>query len=153
MGRIAELAERANEQCHARVGRDVINLLGHVDDMPSVYRGHRIFVGVSRAAIEAAACGCTVVLCGNEGRGGVLSLERLLCDVDNLCSRGEPMPDAAWLESELRSLLSDERKASACAEFNRAWVQNYRSAREVARLTREVYIRICDEEESRREEV
>ena len=153
MGRIAELAERANEQCHARVGRDVINLLGHVDDMPSVYRGHRIFVGVSRAAIEAAACGCTVVLCGNEGRGGVLSLERLLCDVDNLCSRGEPMPDAAWLESELRSLLSDERKASACAEFNRTWVQNYRSAREVARLTREVYSRICDEEESRREEV
>ena len=153
MGRIEELARRANEQCRAKVGRDVIKLLGRVDDMASVYRKHRIFVGASRAAMEAAVCGCAVVLCGNEGRGGILSLERLLSDVDNLCSRGECLPDAAWLEGRLRFLLTNERIADVHADLCRAWVQKHRNVGEIARLTREVYGTLCDEREGGREEI
>ena len=144
---------RANEKSRARVGRDVIKMLGGVDDMASVYREHRIFVGASRAAMEAAACGCAVVLCGNEGRGGILTLERLLCDVDNLCSRGECLPDAAWLERELRWLLTNDRRAALHAELGRAWVQKHRSARESARLTSTVYGMLCDEKEGGCEKV
>ena len=153
MERIAELARRANEKSRARVGRDVIKMLGGVDDMASVYREHQIFVGASRAAMEAAACGCAVVLCGNEGRGGILTLERLLCDVDNLCSRGERLPDAAWLEGQIRFLLTNERIADVHADLCRAWVQKHRSVRVSAYLTRTVYGMLCDEKEGGCEKV
>ncbi len=141
--RVTKLAERANRSCRETVGRDVIMVLGAVDDMAEAYRNHQIFVGVSRAALEAAACGCAVVLCGNEGRGGVLSPERLVGDVDNLCCRGEPLPDAVWLEGEIRCLLENERRTAILAELGRAWVANHHRAEEIARKTREVYGTVC----------
>ena len=143
---ILRLASEANAECRNLVGRDAINLLGAVDDMASVYQHHRIFVGASRAAMEAAACGCAVILCGNEGRGGVLSLRRLLTDVDNLCSRGEALPNAVWLERKLRDLLENERRTMYLSELGRAWVHQYRNIGEVARQTREVYGRLCNTE-------
>lgn len=144
--RIKALAEEANQKCRKKVGRDAIRTLGGVADMTSLYREHRIFVGASRAALEAAACGCAVILCGNEGRGGVLTLDRLMTDVDNLCSRGEALPNDAWLERELWFLLGNERRTAILAEIGRAWVQKHRSIGEVARQTREVYCTLCGAE-------
>lgn len=146
LDRIKALAENVNRECRKMVGRDVIMMLGGVEDMASLYREHRIFVGASRAAMEAAVCGCAVILCGNEGRGGVLTLGRLLTDVDNLCSRGEALPNDAWLERELRFLLENERRTAHLAEIGRAWVQKHRGIGEVARQTRRVYETLCGAE-------
>lgn len=146
MDRIKGLAIEANGECRKAVGRDAIILLGAVDDMATVYQKHRIFIGASRAAMEAAACGCAVILCGNEGRGGFLTLERLMTDVDNLCSRGEPLPNADWLERELRALLKNERKTMLLSELGRMWVEKNRNAAEIARLTRGVYGALRDTE-------
>jgi len=144
--RVAELAGKANDECREIAGHDVITLLGTVDDMEKTYRSHRIFVGVSRAAMEATACGCAVILCGNEGRGGVLSLQRLVTDVDNLCCRGEALPDDVWLEGELRYLLENERRTALLAELGRAWVANDHRAEEIARRTRAVYQTVSEGE-------
>ncbi len=146
---IRGLASEANTECRKLVGRDAILMLGAVDDMASVYQKNRIFVGASRAAMEAAACGCAVILCGNEGGGGILSVRRLLTDVDNLCSRGDGVPNAAWLEVELRQLLEHDRRTAHLAEIGSAWVRRYRNIREIARQTREVYRTLCDGEGER----
>lgn len=142
---IKKSTAQANKKCRKIAGCDAITMLGTVDDMAQAYRAHRIFVGVSRAAMEAAACGCAVILCGNEGRGGILSLERIAADTDNLCCRGEALPDAAWLEEELLQLLKNERRSALLAEYGRAWVCKCRCIREIAHQTREVYCAVAGE--------
>lgn len=145
MNRISELAREVNEACRKTVGGDVIKVLGEVENMAEEYRKNKIFVGVSRAAMEASASGCAVILCGNEGRGGLLSLERLAADVDNLCCRGEALPTEAWLEGELRALLENERQTAIEAELAGAWVRENLRAETVAEQTRKVYSSLCDE--------
>ena len=105
--RIRALADSVNRSA----GTELIEVCGWVSDMPSLFRESHIFVGVSRAAMEAAACGCAVILCGDEGYGGILSsthADRAM--LSNLCCRGFSMPTAQDLEADLRTLLNDPQK-------------------------------------------
>ncbi len=90
----------------ARAG---VRLCGAVpaDEMPMLYRSHRVFVGVSRAAMEAAGCGCTVLLCGNEGYGGRLVPPADLPALSNFCCRGLPSPTLPQLCADLAAILSE----------------------------------------------
>ena len=100
--RIRMLAEEVNVQ----LSRDAVTLTGWVEDMPTLLREHDIFVGVSRAAMEACATGLPVILCGNEGYFGVLSKQRAHdAALTNFCGRGCPLPDEERLRSDLSSLL------------------------------------------------
>lgn len=103
--RIETLAQEVN----LAVGRQLIEVLGWVHEMPALLQEGDIFVGVSRAAMEAAACGCAVILCGNEGYGGILTRERLEKNLySNFCSRGEERSQAERLERDLRVLLASD---------------------------------------------
>lgn len=65
-----------------------IECCGEIADVPCFMNSCDIFVGVSRAAIEAGFCGRTVILCGNEGFAGELnneSFDRALAV--NFCAR------------------------------------------------------------------
>ena len=113
-------------------GLDCVHLPGHVSDMPELLRQHRIFVGVSRAAMEAAACGCAVLLCGNEGYGGLLTPDNPLPALSNFTCRGLPLPSAAALETDLCRLLEDAALCARAAAAARRWMlRDY----DVARMT------------------
>lgn len=126
-GNALDRLRRRAEICNRTVGFEAIRVIGHVSEMPSLYQGHSIAVGVSRAAMEAAACGCAVILCGNEGYAGVLSKKVPTPALSNFCCRGFPLPTEEALCRDLISLLENQtyRRESAlsahewiCSEFS-----------------------------------
>ena len=104
LGRLYEIADGINR----RLGRTRIHMHGQVRDMPTLLGTQDIFIGVSRAAMEAAACGCAVILCGNEGYLGILSEDSAeMATLSNLCCRDAPTPRAARLERDIRALCDN----------------------------------------------
>lgn len=137
---VAALAEEAN----ARIGRAAVTLVGSVSDMPPLLRRADVFVGVSRAAMEAAACGCAVILCGNEGYGGILcreSAER--ASLSNFCCRGYPQASAEQLTEDLCRLCSSAHVRRQCASEARKIIAEAFSEARACRDTLAVYREVC----------
>ncbi len=135
------LQRRANEVNRA-LGREAICVVGWAEDMPTLMRAHDIFVGVSRAAMEACASGCAVILCGNEGYGGILSRRSAVeASLSNFCARGCPPPSAEHLEGDLELLLCSPVERTRLGTECRALIREGFDAEEVCRQTREVYLR------------
>ncbi|MBQ9131675.1 MAG: polysaccharide pyruvyl transferase family protein [Clostridia bacterium] len=102
-GRIRDLAGQVNRTLPA----PILQTVGWVEDMPALLREQDIFVGVSRAAMEAAAVGCAVILCGNEGYLGILDHAAAeQAAQSNFCCRGMPLPKVEALTRDLLLLLS-----------------------------------------------
>lgn len=99
---IKRLAGNANRLA----GKECVSVHGQINDVASLLQKQDVFVGVSRAAMEAAACGCAVVLCGNEGYLGILDKDtEQAATLSNFCCRGNELPHALRLECDLRLLL------------------------------------------------
>lgn len=133
--KMAELAKKTNRLC----GENTVTVLGTVTDMASEYRKNSIFVGVSRAAMEAAACGCAVILCGDQGYGGILSSKNPIPALSNFCCRGENLPNGGRLEQDLRYLLEDRWRLKTIAESGRRWMRESFEAAGMAKETEAVY--------------
>lgn len=125
-----------------RLGRTVISTPGRVENMPALLRGYDIFVGVSRAAMEAAATGCAVILCGNEGYGGILSAETAdrAC-LSNFCARGGELPDADRLYRDLSRLIESPDLRRRCGDEGRRLMTQAYDADRMCRETLTVYHR------------
>ena len=112
-------AERVNRE----VGRAAVVCTGAVPNAAAEAAKHGIFVGSSRAAIEAMAAGMPVLLCGNAGVRGILTGENFpAAAADNLTCRRAPRTDdpaAALLDGmrRLARMSADER--AALGEFCR----------------------------------
>ncbi len=120
-GKISALAEKANRE----IGADAVHMVGWVSDMPRLIREHDIFVGVSRAAMEACAAAKAVILCGNEGYFGILTPQRAKnAMLSNFCARGCEKADEITLRDDLCHLLDapneTKRLGLACRTLIRA---------------------------------
>ena len=114
--RIRRLANEAN----ARLSREGVVLLGARTDVAEVLALGRIFVGVSRAALEAMSSCLCVVLAGNDGYGGLMHGAALEGAArTNFCARGEPPCTKAALDRDLRTLLHDEELCTAMGREGR----------------------------------
>ncbi len=144
---------RLAEQCrqiNRTLGREMLCALGHVSDMPSLMRSSDIFVGVSRAAMEAASCGCAVVLCGNEGYFGRLeeiSLES--ASLTNFCARGCTGADESALLSDLTVFLCDADLRRRAGDAGRAWMLAHADGTQMCRDTLALYRRASEEKRSK----
>jgi len=109
-------------------------VLGGVPDPAPYLREADLFVGVSRAALEAMACGLPVILSGNQGYGGALTPEALpAMAATNLCCRGCPLPTEEGLLREITALLADGDSRVALGAFGRETVlRDYPFARTAA---------------------
>ena len=131
------------ERINRLLGRVAIRAVGRVEDMAPLFREHDVFVGVSRAAMEAAASGCAVVLCGNEGYGGILcgdSAEKAA--FSNFCCRNASKARAERLETDLRWLLERDAFRRSCAKEGEELIQNNFNAETMCQKTLEVYRRV-----------
>lgn len=131
------LAHRASAAC----GGEVVELLGAVADTAPLYRGCDVFVGVSRAAMEAMASEKPVILCGNEGYLGILDADTLpVAAASNLCARGQPAAEADRLLEDLLAVAvcSPEQRA-ALGAFGRKTVCRRYAAEGMAQKTLAVY--------------
>ena len=102
----SELAARAR-QVNETLGRDCLILTGPRTDVNRLVAACDLFVGVSRAALEAMAAGKPAVLSGAQGHTGLFTPELLEKAVDtNFCCRTDPVSTGDQLFDEITAALS-----------------------------------------------
>lgn len=145
--KIRALAQKAN----ADVGHEVVRTVGWVEDIAAFWRAQEVCVAVSRAAMEGAATGCAVLLCGNEGYLGPLCKENAERALEsNFCCRGEKNATAERLLGDLLPLLSDATLRARIAREGRAFVLARLSLDAMVEKTRALYRRLAAEKKTAR---
>jgi len=116
-------ADAANAAC----GREVVVLYGARTDVHTFMKRGGLFVGVSRAALEAMASGMDVILAGAEGYLGALNAERLDDALaTNFCCRDSGKCESEALFDEIVSRLSlSVSQREEAGRFNRAVVEEH----------------------------
>ena len=111
------------------VGSPVIITCGSRTDINRFVASGDLFVGVSRAALEAMACGKPAIIAGNEGYIGVFDQSKLQISIDtNFCCRGcEPVTEEVLLADILRVLKGTPEERAQLGEFSRETVKSYYS--------------------------
>lgn len=100
-----ELSERATA-VNGRIGRECIVMTGSRTDISSIIAAGRVFVGVSRAALEAMSGGKPVIVAGDEGYIGVFNKERFdIAWNTNFCCRGCDSSDGDKLFRDIIALM------------------------------------------------
>ena len=137
--KMPEIAERA-KKINQLLGEPCISLVGAVQDMAPLLQKQDIFVGVSRAALEAACCGCPVILCGNEGYGGILRGENFWdAAFSNFCARHMQPPNKEQLMQDLLELASSfALREKVALEYHKLLENQYNSV-SVCEKTLDVY--------------
>ena len=83
-----ELLEESRKT-NAQIGRECITMTGGRTDINELVAVADVFVGVSRAALEAMAAEKPVIVAGNEGYIGLFGEDKLeLAQENNFCCRG-----------------------------------------------------------------
>ena len=136
-----ELLEKAKE-ANAVAGRECITMTGGRTDINELVSVADVFVGVSRAALEAMAAEKPVVVAGNEGYIGLFGKEKLaLAQENNFCCRGCEMSSEALLLRDVvyafREMTADERKAMGV--YGREVIFEYYSVTKMANDCVEAY--------------
>ena len=109
-----ELAEKTKE-ANAAIGRECITMTGGRTDINELVSVGDVFVGVSRAALEAMAAEKPVIVAGNEGYIGLFGREKLeLAQENNFCCRGCEMSSEELLFRDVvhafNGLTEEERQ-------------------------------------------
>ncbi len=121
-----EISKKVSE-INERVGRKLIILTGARTDINKFATAGKIFIGVSRAALEAMACEQPVIVAGNEGYLGIFEESKLDKGIEtNFCCRGLEMSSEALLEKDIVELMSKEDKEKY-GKYNREVVKKYYS--------------------------
>ena len=113
-----------------KLGRKVIVMLGSRRDIPDILPCADVFVGVSRAALEAMSCGVPTVLAGAQGYLGIFDGEDSLkaAQKTNFCCRDGEKSSAEKLISDIKKLFdSDSEKLSRLGAFGRETVKRFYS--------------------------
>lgn len=126
--------EQLAAQVNRTMGRECVTLTGPRTDVNLLVAACDLFVGVSRAALEAMAACKPVVLSGAQGHTGLFTPELLDKAVDtNFCCRTDPVATEEQLLDTLTAALSlpAERRRELGA-YGRETVQKYYSVRRMA---------------------
>ena len=137
--KMSEITSRA-QKINCELGFDCIQAIGTVQDIAPLLREQDIFIGVSRAALEAAASGCAVVLCGNEGYGGILKKESFFeASLSNFCARDSQKSNSELLLQDILELALSPALRKDCAAECRKLLEEHYDAASVCEKTLDVY--------------
>lgn len=138
---LEELKQRAagvNEQ----LGRPCVIMTGARTDINEIVAAGQVFVGVSRAALEAMAAAKPVIVAGNEGYLGLFGEEKLdVARENNFCCRGCPMSTGALLLADVARAFRDltDVQRAALGSYGRQVVMEYYSVRRMAQDCLQAY--------------
>ncbi len=138
-----KIALRA-QKINAALGREAVRTLGESRETVPLLQSARVFVGVSRAALEAMSCALPVVLCGDEGFIGLLDGKEKTKQAErtNFCCRDCKALSASRLLSELlRALRMSEAQRGKIGECLREYVCRKHSESLMAQMTQREYER------------
>ncbi len=137
-----ERLRRQAQEINRSLGRQVVCMAGRRTDIPRLLALASVFVGVSRAALEAMSAERPVILAGNEGYLGLLTEETLAAaQKTNFCCRDTAQTDPEALRRDIQRVLAmPEPERQALGAFGRRVIVDSYS---VARMT-EDYLRAYD---------
>ena len=129
-----ERLSSAAAEANAAAGKPYITLCGARTDINTAIASADIFVGVSRAALEAMAAEKPCVIAGNEGYIGIFDESKLGIAFDtNFCCRGCEQTTTALLVRDLSVLLeSDKGTLCGLGSYNRSVIMQYYSVSRMA---------------------
>lgn len=109
------------EETNAKIGSRVAISTGSRTDINKFVAAGDIFVGVSRAALEAMAAEKPVIIAGNEGYIGTFEQDKLDISIQtNFCCRGCEMPSNERLFDDISAILDkSKQKQKEMGEYNR----------------------------------
>lgn len=119
-------------QVNSAVGKPVAIATNGRTDINKFVASGDMFIGVSRAALEAMSAQKPVIIAGNEGYIGVFEQEKIdVCIKTNFCCRGCVMPSDDILFNDICRIL-DSGDMESMGEFNRQFIlDNYSVSRMV----------------------
>ena len=141
-GNEEEALRREADLINACAGRKAVIMTGARTDIARLVQLCDVFVGVSRAALEAISCEKPTILAGNEGYIGPFTPE-VLSDArqSNFCCRGfAPIAGDRLLADLLKLLSMEHEQRSELVRFGRALIEREYS---VAKMT-EDYLKAYD---------
>ena len=135
-----KLATKTN----ASIGRKVLTLTGGRTDIANCIAACDMFIGVSRAALEALCMEKPVVLSGHQGHGGIFSEEKLdISQKTNFCYRGLSLPTAELLQADILALFAmDDMAKKALGSYGRQVVLEHYSTQKMAEDALEMYQKV-----------
>lgn len=136
----AQLKERA-EQVNRGLGRSCVVLTGPRTDVNAVAAASQVFVGVSRAALEAMAEEKPVILSGAQGHTGLFCPELLQKAIDtNFCCRTDPVAQEDTLyQAVVQALALPREEQARLGAYGRQTVQTYYSVQRMTQDCVDVY--------------
>lgn len=133
-GNVFDKLSAKAKQVNESMGRKCITMTGPRTDINKIVAAGDVFVGVSRAALEAMAAAKPVIVAGNEGYHGLFTAEKLEeAQAGNFCCRGLPLSEKAVLLGDVAAALnmSVEEKKNA-GDYGRQVIFDYYSVRRMA---------------------
>lgn len=129
-------------------GERFVVMTGARTDINEIVAAGDVFVGVSRAALEAMAAAKPVIVAGNEGYIGLFDESRLaLAQESNFCCRGCPEPTPERLYGDLLCALCemDGAQRAALGQYGREVIGQYYSVARMARDCERAYDEVLAE--------
>lgn len=139
------------EKVNQALGYPCVTLTGARTDINKLVALSKLFIGVSRAALEAMAAEKPVIIAGNEGYIGLFDESKLQVGIDtNFCCRGCVMPSPELLlKDTLRFFAMEPEQQEALGKYGRELIKKEYS---VARMTDDS-IRVYDWALSKQDEI
>ncbi len=135
-----ELLARA-EQVNAAMGRNCLILTGARTDINHLVAACDLFVGVSRAALEAMAACKPVILSGAQGHTGLFTPDLLQKAMEtNFCCRTDPVTTQEGLLSDITAALAlSPVQLAALGQHGRQVIWDHFSVERMARDSLDMY--------------
>ncbi len=133
--------QRMADEVNKKAGRNLVTMTNNRSDVNKIMASAHVFVGVSRAALEAMAAAKPVIIAGNQGALGIFEESVLSPAMDtNFCCRGYPAADEESLYRDITALFAEsEEERKARGEWCRSVVLKYYTAERMARDYAEMY--------------
>lgn len=129
-----ELLEKSKE-ANKIIGRDCITMTGGRTDINELVAVGDVFVGVSRAALEAMAAEKPVIVAGNEGYIGLFGRDKLeLAQENNFCCRGCALSTEEMLYRDLNHAFNEmtDAERQTMGAYGREVIFQYYSVTKMA---------------------
>ncbi|MBQ7758303.1 polysaccharide pyruvyl transferase CsaB [Anaerotignum sp.] len=129
-----ELVEKTKE-ANETIGRECITMTGGRTDINELVAVGDVFVGVSRAALEAMAAEKPVIVAGNEGYIGLFAEDKLeLAQENNFCCRGCELSSEELLYRDVVHAFNDltDEERQKMGAYGRQVIFEYYSVTKMA---------------------
>ncbi|MGL4799604.1 MAG: glycosyltransferase [Cellulosilyticaceae bacterium] len=138
-----EMIKKKADEVNAKLGFSYIIMTGARTDINKFTALSDVFVGVSRAALEAMSAECPCVIAGNEGYIGIFTPEKLaLAQKSNFTCREEKASNTKDLKEDVLTLLNlDEEASQKLATYGREVIKEHYSIDRMTQDNIELYER------------